>query len=75
MLKEESTGIVNRYIIPRLMKITSKAKMLTKLEARIKSLIPVAEGLRSLPLPLLSQDKPDSDRNQLRTGLFLVAVL
>jgi hypothetical protein len=55
-MKEDSAGIVNGYIIPRLGRIVSKERMPAKLKARIKSLVPVAEGLKVLPLSLCHID-------------------
>jgi hypothetical protein len=55
-MKEDRAGIVNGYIIPRLGRIVSKERMPAELKARIKSLIPVAEGLKALPLSLCHID-------------------
>ena len=55
-MKEDSAGIVYDYVIPRLGRIVSKERTPAKLKARIESLIPVAEGLKSLPLSLCHID-------------------
>jgi thiamine kinase-like enzyme len=52
----DSTGIVDRYIIPRLRRIFAKEKMPADLKARILSLVSVAEGLKALPLSLCHID-------------------
>lgn len=52
----EGSGMVDRYIVPRLRHILSKAKMPKKLKTRVQELLGLADGLRSLPLSLCHID-------------------
>jgi Ser/Thr protein kinase RdoA (MazF antagonist) len=52
----ESSAMVDRYIVPRLHKIISKADMPGSLRNRIRELVGITEGLKALPLALSHTD-------------------
>ena len=55
-LRMDSSGMVDRYIVPRLRQIISKTKMPKKLRTRIQEVLALADGVKALPLSLCHID-------------------
>jgi len=52
----EGSGMVDRYVVPRLLQILSKNKMTKKLKTRIQGVLGLADGVKALPLSLCHID-------------------
>jgi hypothetical protein len=49
-LSLDGSGMVDRYVVPRLLQILSKTKMTKKLKTRIQGVLRLADGVKALPL-------------------------
>lgn len=52
----DGSGMVDAYVVPRLLQILSKPKMTNKLKTRIQGVLKLSDGVKALPLSLCHID-------------------